>query len=229
MKCSKCGKKLKNDDMFCEHCGAKVEKTENTVSQKATSNNKKNEKQKFYKKTWFVILMLIFVFPLGLFLMWKFTSWKKPVKIVVTILIALFLIFGIIGNSNKPQTDTKNTAKTEKTQDKNNSDKSEKQESSNEENKSEIAKISSDKELKKYLEDNYMNKPIKDFYQSFKNEGYNFAFVDYANNDIAEDIVVSSFNVNTFDGPVVLKEILEAKMKDKYIKLKYDAQNPTNN
>lgn len=36
-----------------------------------------------------IILLLIFFFPVGLFLMWKYAKWPKIVKILITILIAL--------------------------------------------------------------------------------------------------------------------------------------------
>ena len=43
---------------------------------------------------WFIILLLIFplCFPFGLYLMWKRTSWKKWVKILVTAIVAAALI-----------------------------------------------------------------------------------------------------------------------------------------
>lgn len=44
---------------------------------------------RFYRKTWFIILMLFFVSPLGLFLMWYYKEWKAPVKA----LISIFFIF----------------------------------------------------------------------------------------------------------------------------------------
>ena len=42
-----------------------------------------------YKRTWFIVVMLIYVFPVGLFLMWKYTNWKQWVKIAVTAVIAI--------------------------------------------------------------------------------------------------------------------------------------------
>lgn len=66
-----------------------------------TSNNyssstppKKNNDKKWYQKTGWIIFFLIFFFPIGLFLMWKYSSWKKPVKGIVS---ALF-VFGLIGS-----------------------------------------------------------------------------------------------------------------------------------
>lgn len=50
---------------------------------------KQNEKTPFYRKNWFVILMIIFLFPIGLILMWMQTNWKKSVKWVVTVVVLL--------------------------------------------------------------------------------------------------------------------------------------------
>ena len=48
---------------------------------------------KFYEKDWFVILMLILCFPVGLFLMWKYSKWPSVAKIVVTIVIAVIVVW----------------------------------------------------------------------------------------------------------------------------------------
>lgn len=35
------------------------------------------ERQSWYQKSWFIILTLLFIFPLGLFLMWRYAHWKN--------------------------------------------------------------------------------------------------------------------------------------------------------
>ena len=50
------------------------------------------EPQKWYQKTFGIILLLIFFFPIGLYLMWRYGKWNKTVKIVVT---ATLVIIGI--------------------------------------------------------------------------------------------------------------------------------------
>lgn len=57
-----------------------------TASPKAP---KKNDGKKWYQKTGWIIFWLIFFFPVGLFLMWKYSSWKKPVKGIVSFLFVL--------------------------------------------------------------------------------------------------------------------------------------------
>ena len=55
--------------------------------------------KKWYQKTGWIIALLIFFFPVGLFLMWKYTNWKKPVKGIVTAFILLFAFIGFASPS----------------------------------------------------------------------------------------------------------------------------------
>ena len=74
------------------------------------------EKKKLYEKTWFIIVMLLFVFPVGLFLMWKYSSWNKVAKIIVTILIVLAAIVGFASPSDESTTKPADKPKTEQEQ-----------------------------------------------------------------------------------------------------------------
>lgn len=58
-----------------------------------------SEKKKWYKSTWFTILTLIFIFPLGLFLMWKYMDWKRWVKILITVLIVIIAIANLTNSA----------------------------------------------------------------------------------------------------------------------------------
>lgn len=61
--------------------------------------------QKISQKTWFIILLIIVFFPIGLYLMWKNKKFNKVTRIVIT---ALFVIF-IIGNlGDKPDSQLEN-------------------------------------------------------------------------------------------------------------------------
>ncbi len=52
--------------------------------------------KKFYEETWFSIVLLVVFFPIGLFTMWKYTNWKKNIKIIVTVsLIGLIVLSAI--------------------------------------------------------------------------------------------------------------------------------------
>lgn len=57
--------------------------------------------KKWYQKTIPIIGLLIFFFPIGLFLMWKYTNWHRGIQWVVTGLFAIFVISGMFGDSNK--------------------------------------------------------------------------------------------------------------------------------
>ena len=63
---------------------------------------------KIYEENWFIILMLVLFFPVGLFLMWKNAKWHKTVKIIVTALIVVMAIFSN-GNEKSKNVETKDT------------------------------------------------------------------------------------------------------------------------
>ena len=54
--------------------------------------------QKWYEKNVGIILFLIFFFPIGLFLMWKYSRWNRVAKIVISLIGALVIIANV-GNS----------------------------------------------------------------------------------------------------------------------------------
>lgn len=66
-------------------------------------------KQKWYEKTWLVILLLIVFFPVGLYALWKNTSISKPWKIIVTVFFAILVIYQI-GRDKEPNLSKNNTA-----------------------------------------------------------------------------------------------------------------------
>lgn len=52
------------------------------------------QKNRFYTNKNFIILMLLFLTPVGLFLMFKYTNWNKVLKIILTpVLLFYFLIY----------------------------------------------------------------------------------------------------------------------------------------
>ncbi len=54
-------------------------------------------KKKLYQKTWFIVLMLLLVAPVGIFLMLVYTSWNRQAKTIVSI-IALFFFIGVLAS-----------------------------------------------------------------------------------------------------------------------------------
>ena len=78
--------------------GSKTKKhTSNGGTQSMSQNNfqEPGSYKKWYQKTGWIIALLIFFFPVGLFLMWKYTDWKKPIKWIVTALILICAFIGI--------------------------------------------------------------------------------------------------------------------------------------
>ncbi len=71
--------------------------------------------KKWYQKTGWIIALLILFFPVGLFLMWKYTNWKKPVKGIITALILIIAFSGIVSPDKLEQITLK--ADTEQTYD----------------------------------------------------------------------------------------------------------------
>lgn len=64
-------------------------------------------------KTWFVVLMLVVLFPVGLFLMWKYTEWNKVVKIIVTVVLAVTVIACIGDSESNPEASEESLLPTE--------------------------------------------------------------------------------------------------------------------
>ncbi len=112
--CPICGNQFEGN--FCPECGTKAEKEEqstpnqgyriNQGKSKVINSLEKVEKEKWYQKTWVVILLTIFIWPVGLFLMWKYKKeWGKVVKIIITVIA--ILVFGAIQGSSDDSDSTK--------------------------------------------------------------------------------------------------------------------------
>ena len=125
MKCPHCGADLTGDT--CEFCGQKViEKDQgstanNTAAGGYAGYNPNNPgawkpsgppPEKWYEKTWVIILFLIFLWPIGLFLMWRYKkNWGKVAKISITIVVALCVLYSCT-SPDKPDTDKTAVPKT---------------------------------------------------------------------------------------------------------------------
>lgn len=59
--------------------------------------------QKWYQKPVIVILFLIFFFPVGLYLMWKYDLWSKTTKVVVSAFFGLLVLGNISKNSSSSE------------------------------------------------------------------------------------------------------------------------------
>lgn len=72
---------------------------------------------KFYKKNWFIWLMLIFISPLGLFLLFKYSNYSNRTKGIITVIILGLVIWGQLMPTDQtaPQQVPKETVITEQT------------------------------------------------------------------------------------------------------------------
>jgi hypothetical protein len=76
------------------------------ITKKQKGDNKLTEtvvvtKEKFYQKTWFIILMLLIFFPVGLILMWATNKWNIGARIGVSIVFVGLAILGTMGNNSQ--------------------------------------------------------------------------------------------------------------------------------
>lgn len=62
-------------------------------------NERTSRPSKWYRQGWGIILFLILFFPIGLYLMWRYSGWSLKVKGIVT---GIFLLFMIIGFNSNP-------------------------------------------------------------------------------------------------------------------------------
>lgn len=62
--------------------------------------SKSTHKRKWYQTTVAVIVLLIVFWPVGLYLMWKYTSWAKGLKITLSVIAGLFGILFIYAALN---------------------------------------------------------------------------------------------------------------------------------
>lgn len=58
-------------------------------------------KTKWYKTSLGIVALLILFFPVGIFLMWRYSSWHKYLKIGITSVFALFFLAGAFGSNDK--------------------------------------------------------------------------------------------------------------------------------
>lgn len=63
--------------------------------------NIKEKETKWYFRKWFVVLMLFFLAPVGITLLWAGSKFKKPFKIGFTIVFGLWFVLGALTRTNE--------------------------------------------------------------------------------------------------------------------------------
>lgn len=56
--------------------------------------------KKWYQKPTAVVILLIFFFPVGLYLMWKYDLWNKTSRVIISIIFGLAIISNVGNNNN---------------------------------------------------------------------------------------------------------------------------------
>lgn len=64
------------------------------------------QKEKWYQKTAGIIILLLLFWPIGLFLMWKHSNWKKVIKVTISVVFGILCIAVILTTDN---TETQST------------------------------------------------------------------------------------------------------------------------
>lgn len=91
----------------------------NGMENKST-NEKAENNSPFYSKNWFILIMLFFFAPFGIFLLWRRKKWSKALKIILTALSLYWFMFVVFVNfpyaPESVSSDTTNSFITEQTE-----------------------------------------------------------------------------------------------------------------
>lgn len=64
-----------------------------TGSDDVEMNRLNRKKLPLSMRTWFQFLMLFFISPVGIFLVWYHKEWKAPIKVIISIIFVLYFTF----------------------------------------------------------------------------------------------------------------------------------------
>lgn len=73
--------------------------------------------EKFYQKTWFIWVMILLFWPIGLLLLWKSDKYTTKIKAIISIIFILVISFAMLNSpsstTKNEQTNSKNSVQTE--------------------------------------------------------------------------------------------------------------------
>lgn len=143
----------------------------------------KNGKEPFYTKSWFMWVMLIFIAPVGIFLMWKYRNFNKILKVVLSVFFGFVFLVAIIPSSNDSKSTPTDIAEVAPTPTETSSEKPSPTPSSTETAISSLPTINKDE---------YIAKTGLETYKALQEEGYTVSakfendFVAKINGDASE-------------------------------------------
>ena len=80
-----------------KHCeSSNSAKTNNIINQTIRDNTPEKVEEKFYESEYFCIIMLLLLWPIGLYLMYKYHHFKPVTKAVLTVLCVLLVLYFLI-------------------------------------------------------------------------------------------------------------------------------------
>ena len=99
-KCLFCEEEIKSVAIKCEHCGNLLNE-ETKINEEIPlfeENKKTTKKQEWYHKKGIIIILCIFVLPLGLYAFWKHSKAPNFLNIVYSFIIIIFapMLFWLI-------------------------------------------------------------------------------------------------------------------------------------
>lgn len=142
-----------------------------------------NEKRKFYQTTWFMWIMIVFVAPVGIFMLFKQNKYNKKVRVAISIVFGLIWIIAAKGSGGSSSTSTSNTAQSSTVQE------TKKEEVKKQETKKEEAKK---QEAKK---EETVKEPVFDFSNSeLTKENITKAIVDIVGKDKLKSVEITVEN-----------------------------------
>ncbi len=105
MKCPRCNSENPDNQKFCGNCGFEFQTQQPPQKQSpppsyqySGSANNIPQKTPFYEKTWFIVLMCIFIPPVGIAFSWIAKKPKNTVaRIILTVFLALYSFVWLVG------------------------------------------------------------------------------------------------------------------------------------